>query len=313
VEGIVKARANILIVDDSPTIREYIKVTLLAAKKQGFNKVLEAENGRDALEILSKHSIDLILCDVLMPEMDGFTFLKEIKANPAYFDIPVIMLTAEESVEKKVKGLESGASDYVTKPFDESELIARVRVHLKIKRLQDELKEANERYRRLSITDDLTGLYNRRYFFEILEREFERAVRYHLPLALVIIDVDHFKEVNDNFGHLQGDVILTEIASLITGNLRSHDIVARYGGEEFVLLLPMASGDTARSVSEKIRRLIERHRFKGAGDHSITVSIGVCTYPTSAVERIDDLISLADGGLYEAKREGRNSVVIHDN
>ncbi len=301
---------KILIVDDSITIREYIKEALSQTSDTSWH-FFEAENGREALDAVHREKIDLVLCDVMMPEMDGFAFLERMKEEPDLSDLPVIMLTAVDAVEKKVRGLQAGASDYLVKPLDESELVARVQVQLKIKQLQDKLKKADERHRKLSITDYLTKIYNRRHFMQILSREFDRARRYDQPLSLIILDIDHFKLVNDEFGHQQGDRILVELARLLKNNIRSHDIIARYGGEEFVVLLPGIDVGDAETVADKLRGLVEQRRFSGVGGRKITVSMGVCSYPGRRVITIDDLIARADKGLYGAKRKGRNRVVVY--
>ncbi len=302
--------ACILIVDDEITIRHYIR-HVLSGEKDISNEILEAEDGNKALDILRERRVDLVLCDVSMEGMDGITFLVMMKARKELLDIPVIMLTAEESVEMKVKGFEAGASDYLIKPFDENELIARVRVQLKVKHLQDELKRAKDRYHELSITDYLTGIYNRRYFIGTLVKEFEKARRYHLPLSLVIIDIDHFKQINDTYGHLRGDSVIVEVSQILKSNLRSHDVLARYGGEEFVLLLPMTGKDEAGKTADKLLGLIKEHEFSGLKDSSVTVSIGVCSYPGDGIDNIDKLIARSDDSLYLAKKKGRDRVVVH--
>ena len=297
----------VLIIDDSITIRQGIKLAL--KKASVFDDYLEARNGSEGIEKLDANSVDLVLCDVVMPEKDGFEFLEEMKRQEKYADIPVIMLTGQESVDKKILGLNLGASDYLTKPFDPGELIARVKVQLKIKSLQDELKAANERYRELSITDYLTKLYNRRHFMELSLREFERCKRYNHDLSLVMCDLDHFKSINDTLGHQVGDAVLADLGQILMGNLRGHDVVARYGGEEFIILLPMAGNGEVVSVAEKLRHRVEKHQFPGVDDRNVTISLGISCFPYDNPQSIDELITLADKALYHAKRTGRNKVV----
>lgn len=219
---------SILIIDDSNQVRAQIVKTL--QKVSLFDNYLEAADGIEAFKLVLNSPVDLILCDLEMPRMDGFKFISMLQTRDELKDIPVIMLTGREDRDLKIKGLEEGACDYVTKPFDAGELVARVKVQLKIKCLQDELKRSNELLKQLSNTDPLTHLYNRRYLMEALDREYQRAARKESSLSLIIIDIDHFKKVNDNYGHQQGDVVLAAVAALLKKMVRSYDVAARYGG-----------------------------------------------------------------------------------
>jgi diguanylate cyclase (GGDEF)-like protein len=293
----------LLIVDDSATVRTAIRKTLEPTRL--FEVYFEARNGHEALAALDQRSIDLVICDIVMPDLDGFAFLQKVKQSAKHQDIPVIMLTGQESVEKKVTGLDLGASDYVTKPFAKDELIARVRVHLKLKLLQDRLREA-------SITDYLTKRFNRRHFMQLFYTEFERSKRHGHALSLAILDIDHFKRINDMNGHAQGDRILVEVARVISANVRGEDVVARYGGEEFVILLPDTDETGALGAAEKVRQVVAGSRFEGMGETPVTLSIGLVTFhagqPSTAT--IDMLLMLADAALYEAKGRGRNRVAV---
>ncbi|MCG3173635.1 MAG: Response regulator PleD [Myxococcota bacterium] len=299
----------VLIIDDSITIRQGIKIALKKASL--FDDYLEAREGREALDRARSTQVDLILCDVVMPEMDGFQFLEELKKIETYRDTPVIMLTGQESVEKKIRGLELGASDYLIKPFDSGELIARVKVQLKIKQLQDDLREANERYRTLSLTDYLTGLYNRRHFMDMLQQEYSRCRRHNAVMSLLIADVDHFKSINDRLGHLKGDEVLSRAALVLKDNLRGHDTVARFGGEEFSILLPMTNGEEAAAVADKLRRKIESELKSVEGLNGVTASFGVAAFPSPGLETLEHLINAADKAMYRAKEMGRNRVVLY--
>ena len=209
----------------------------------------------------------------------------------------------------KVRALEQGASDYLTKPFSPEELLARVKIHLKIKTLQDNLKETNQRLLELSQTDPLTELYNRRHMMTTLAAEFDRSNRSGSPFALVMIDLDHFKRVNDVYGHQQGDVVLQSTSMVIQAQLRQYDTAARFGGEEFTLLLPETSLDEAVLVAERLRQGISNIQFSGSiSDLEITASFGVAAIPHSKINTIEDLIRLADKAMYMAKENGRNRV-----
>jgi two-component system cell cycle response regulator len=271
--------------------------------------LLQAGDGIEAFKLLLSTPTDLIICDLEMPRIDGFKLLGMVSSREELRDIPVIMLTGHGDRELKIKLLGRGASDYVTKPFDAGELIARVKVQLKIKSLQDELKRSNDKLRQLSITDPLTLLYNRRYTTAMLEKEMQRAERKGSHLSLVMIDIDHFKQVNDQYGHLIGDQVLVAVADLSRIGLRSYDFAARYGGEEFVLLLPETAHDDALLIAERLRARVQAHPFTGSlTGVKITVSMGVATYPTDFISTVEDLIRETDEALYRAKKAGRNLV-----
>jgi diguanylate cyclase (GGDEF)-like protein len=298
---------SVLIIDDSDIVRERIIHTLESYEL--FDRYHEADDGLEGFKKLLSASVDVILCDLEMPRIDGFKFLNMIKARPDLQDVPVIILTGMNDRELKIKGLEQGASDFITKPFDPEELVARVKIHLKIKHLQDDLKRTNELLLELSNTDHLTGLFNRRYLMEALEKEFQRNLRKGGNLSLIILDIDHFKKVNDTYGHLQGDVVLNKVALQLQKELRSYDIAARYGGEEFVALLPDAALKEAMFVAERVRQSIQGTKFSGAlASLSITVSMGIATMPAPGGTTVDNFIKMADDALYRAKANGRNRV-----
>lgn len=300
---------TVLIIDDSDTLREEILRTVKGA--QLFDSYLEARDGLDGFKMLLNNRVDLVLCDLEMPRMDGFRFLSMTRAREEFQDLPVIMLTSREDRDTKIRGLEQGASDYVTKPFDAGELVARVRVQLKVKSLQDELKRSNELLRKLSITDPLTHLHNRRHLMEMVEKEFQRAARKGGYLSLVILDIDYFKKINDTYGHQEGDKVLASLADIVRRGLRSYDVAARYGGEEFVLLLPETPLSEAQAIAERLRAEVQDHIFNGSlQGQVITISLGVATYPSSRIEGIDSLFRQADEALYRAKQNGRNRVEI---
>ena len=305
-----KPESNVLVIDDSGTIRQGIKMVLQQAKL--FDRILDAASAEEGLEIVRNERMELILCDIVMPGMDGYQFLSTVKGLVEYRDIPVILLTGRDSVESKVRGLDLGASDYVTKPFEADELIARVRVQIKVKRLQDELKIAKQRYKEMSITDFLTGIYNRRHFMELFTLEFSRSRRYDFQLSLMIFDIDNFKSINDTYGHSTGDEVLRVLSQMIREEIRQHDVFARYGGEEFVLMLPQTSASGALSVAEKLRQKVAGHGFESMEGRAITISIGVATYPAPEFETSEKLINAADNALYVAKRSGKNKVVFAD-
>jgi len=299
---------SILIIDDSSNQRSAIRATL---KKHGLGTgILEASDGILGLKMALDNPVDMILCDLEMPGLDGFKFLAMKNAQERLKDIPVIILTSHEKQDIKVRGLEQGASDFVTKPFDTSELIARVNIQLKIKHLQDELRHRNELLQRLAVTDPLTDLANRRNLMNCLRKEFSRTQRMQTPLSLIMIDLDHFKRINDTYGHQGGDQVLSTIGHLLAESIRPYDIAARYGGEEFSLLLPETEHQVAEQIAERLREQIHGLRFEGElRKLTSTASFGVASCPAQNIGSADDLIKQADDALYRAKDMGRNRVV----
>jgi len=302
---------TVLIIDDSVTVREQI-IRILESFNL-FSHYYEAEDGLEGFKKLRASLVDIILCDLEMPRIDGFKFLSMLKSRPDLQDIPVLILTGTDDRDRKIKGLEQGASDYITKPFDPLELAARVKIHLKIKNLQDDLKRSNGLLLELSNTDHLTGLFNRRYMMETLGKELQRCIRKGGDLSFILLDIDHFKLVNDTYGHLQGDVVLKIVSQLLQKELRSYDFAARYGGEEYVAILPDSSLKDAVLVAERIRLSIQDTKFSDElAGLDLTVSLGVASFPTAGISTVDGFIKLADDALYRAKNSGRNRVEFHE-
>jgi diguanylate cyclase (GGDEF)-like protein len=302
--------ALVLIIDDSAVVRSQIKQTLQSTKE--FNRFVEADNGLTGFKLMMEHQPDVVICDLVMPISDGMKFLALRATRVETTQIPVIMLTAEADFNRKVEVLDRGASDYVTKPFHEKELLARVRVHLRVKVLQDELRGANARLETLSITDPLTGLYNRRYFDSLLLNEVKRTLRYKTPLAVLLLDLDHFKQVNDTYGHQMGDAVLRNVGSIVTACIRTTDSAARYGGEELVVVLTQTGLPGALEAAERLRKEIAETVHTVAGvSMQITASLGLATFDGDG-EAVDcgELVMRADQALYQAKAQGRNRIVL---
>jgi two-component system cell cycle response regulator len=303
--------SSVLIIDDSDNVRDLIIRTLREAAL--FDQYREARDGIEGIKSLISAKADLIICDLEMPRMDGFKFMSLVNSRQDLRDIPIIMLTGREDRDLKIKGLEQGACDYVTKPFDAGELVARVKVQLKIKALQDELKKSNELLKELSNTDPLTNLNNRRYLTKALNSEFLRAERTGDCLSLIILDIDNFKKINDTYGHQNGDKVLSSIAEVTQTHLRCYDIAARYGGEEFVLVLPGTSLVGGEEVAERLREEVEAISFAPPMDKlTVTISLGVALFPSPLVDDMESLIRQADEALYRAKQKGRNRVETMD-
>ena len=299
---------SVLIADDSALIREKVIETLRAARL--FEDYFEAEDGFAAIKVLSRAKVDMVICDVVMPRMDGFRLLEFIGKEKELEDTMVIMLSANEGVLDRIKGLESGAVDYITKPFHPQELILRVKILLKMKQLRDDLKEKITELERVAIIDNLTGLYNSRYLYGTLMREYNRCERFNLKLSLIMLDIDNFKEINDTYGHQCGDTVLSEIGRLLQVTLRGYDFAVRYGGDEFIIVLSQNTVIGAHIVAERIRKIIEESpRLKELnGGNCVTMSLGVATYPDDTMDGYESLLNKVDRALYSAKRDGRNKV-----
>lgn len=295
-----KFKQTILVVDD---VVENIE--LLAHLLGDQVEVLFALNGADALKLCHEQDPDLVLLDIMMPVMDGYQVLAELKANPKTASIPVIFVTGIDGRGEEAKGIEAGAVDYIVKPLHPAAIRARVKNHLELKRYRDFLEN-------LSATDGLTGLANRRRFDEALEAEWRRSARNHSELSLLMIDVDCFKAYNDKYGHLEGDQVLRFLAEVIQSKLRRPpDLAARYGGEEFACILPETNREGAYSLAERIRLGLKELKIEHTqcvADH-ITVSIGVATMVASPERLASELIREADTNLYKAKSSGKDKVI----
>jgi len=310
------SKAKILLIEDNPL---QAKQTQAVVESAGYEVIL-AENGGTGFRLAKTQPIDLVLLDVVLPDYSGAQICQWLKRDESTLSIPVIMLTSKGSVEDKVAGLQIGADDYVPKPFSDKELLARIQASLRTKMREDSLRGANDQLenqlldvRQRAITDAGTGLYNRRHFFELLDREFSRAKRFSEPLSCLMLDIDHFKEINDTFGHPIGDKVLLEIAGILKQSVRLIEVAARYGGEEFVLLLPKTNPCEAIKPATRILESVSSLRFPGfPPDRVITISIGISGLPDSLIASKEDLIRSADFALYKAKRAGRNRIELSD-
>ena len=309
------AKADVLVVDDVAT-----NARLLSGFLRPMT-VRTASSGPEALRMIQGALPDLILLDAMMPVMDGFELLQILKDDERTQHIPVIMVTALSAIEDKIRGQEAGADDFITKPFDRTELILRVKSMLRIKMLHDQLTEkveelelARRRLRELAEVDDLTGLFNKRYLTDALTREWERTDRYQREFSIVLLDIDFFKRFNDQFGHPTGDHVLRQAASLLGEQSRKVDTLGRYGGEEFLHLLLETGPEGAALVAERHRARFEDHSLVDEHDRPIgkfTISAGVACFPQDG-STLEEIVKRADERLYEAKHNGRNCVMTAD-
>jgi diguanylate cyclase (GGDEF)-like protein len=295
------SKPKLLLVDDQP-----LNIQLLHQAFAAEFQVFMATSGVKALSMCATHAPDLVLLDVMMPEMDGYEVCKQLKANPLTFSIPVIFVTAKNDDASEEQGLEAGAVDFISKPINLKIVRARVKAHIALKRQADIL-------RNFAFMDGLTGVRNRRYFDEHLEIELARAQRSKQPLSLVLMDVDFFKRFNDRYGHQAGDDCLKRLANLFQSRIkRPADFVARYGGEEFVCLLPETPFEGAYRLAESIRDAVlgcQIPHAESSVSSCVTLSLGVATVISERPATGDELLKLADGNLYQAKNLGRNQVI----
>ncbi|WP_413160226.1 diguanylate cyclase [Capilliphycus salinus ALCB114379] len=300
----------ILVVDD---ITRNLQVLADMLEQVGY-EVTFATNGQQALERAKLAEPDLILLDLMMPIMNGLEVCHKLKADEKLCEIPVIFITASEEREHLLEAFNQGAVDYITKPFYPPELLARVRVHLELKYTKDELKKTAATLEKLAITDPLTGIFNRRYLMSIAEKEYQGAINYKRLFSIVMLDIDHFKKINDTYGHIVGDQVLKTMTKEVHSFLRKGDSFGRFGGEEFAIILPEADRKTALKIAERLREAIATLSIpvSNSNSHSnleikITISLGVTTYSFDD-EKLDEMWIRADNALYKAKSKGRNQV-----
>ena len=304
---------TILLAEDDPVTRMLMTRFL---KKAGY-EVDAVSNGSEALDHMTRRYYPMLVTDWEMPEMDGVSLCKAVRNLQMDGYVYALLLTARDSKEHIIAGLEAGADDYLIKPVHEAELIARLNAGRRILNLEHSLRAANQRNRILSITDALTGSYNRRYLMEQLPRELERCRRHRIPLSVLMCDIDHFKQINDACGHVAGDEVLQQFAERAQKSIRnSGDWMARFGGEEFLIVLPETGYEGAVAVAEKIRSAIASMPFQTrAGNAMVTASFGVTATGSSGPDAglsVDALILAADECLYRSKQEGRDRTIGHE-
>ena len=298
---------SVLIIDDSPTARDRLRGVLEQSGR--FERILEARDGIEGLRLLLSQSVDAVICDLEMPGLDGEKLLAAQRGRSGGDELPFLFLTAQKDPDRMVRLLRNGACDIVRKPFHPAELLARLELHMRLRRLQAELRDKNATLAEISITDLVTGLRNRRYVTEFLSIELLRAARYKSPLAVLMMDLDYFKRVNDTYGHKAGDSVLHGVGERLRACLRGTDLAGRFGGEEFLVVLPQTDLAGAFVLGERIRQAIAEAPFDIGSEPPIpvTLSIGAAAL-CEATQTAEQLVEAADAALYAAKHAGRDRV-----
>ena len=297
--------ASLLLIDDSDRTRAELRGIIDASGL--FSEIFEADDGVKGLRLILEKSVDIVICRLELSGLDGTKLLPAIRSHHSSAAIPLVFTTSQDDPARRARILEAGANDAITLPVHEGELIARLKLHLRQKQLQDDLRVKNDTLGRLSTLDSLTGLRTRRFVDDFLSIEFLRARRYENPLTVMLGDLDHFKRVNDDHGHLTGDAVLRGVSTLLLHDLRATDIAGRYGGEEILVVLPQGEISGARIFAERWREAVAESAFASPEGTSVaaTISIGLACY-NSEMTSPEALVGAADAALYRAKSKGRN-------
>jgi diguanylate cyclase (GGDEF)-like protein len=298
---------KILIAEDDVVTLRILRASL---EKWGYD-VVAAETGIEAWDALMRNDIAIAILDWMMPGMDGIEVCRKARGIGDRDYVYIILLTAKEGKNDIVTGLDAGADDYMVKPFNKLELHSRIQVGERIVRLERRLQSALRKFEALSETDDLTQLCNHGTILKRLAEEMSRSQRENKPLSVIMADIDHFKRINDNYGHITGDHVLLEVAGKIKSVSRPYDVVGRYGGEEFLVILPNTDEKEARGIAERIHTCVRDNPVNLGSESvmvSISISVGVGTIPAAMEATSETIIRAVDAALYRAKDKGRNRV-----
>lgn len=300
--------STVLVVDDSEAARTTIRRAIEDADLDV--RVIEACDGAEALSLAMQGNIDIVLSDIVMPKLDGIGLLRAIRQKHTPEALPVILVTSHTDGDTRLQSFENGVNDYLTKPFSSAELVSRIQVQLRLRGLQDELKRASERYKVLGTHDELTGLANRRHFFDVCRRELARSRRHQFKMSVVVLDVDLFRQVNNRVGYLAGDAIINEMGMVLDRQLRSTDVLARLGGAKFSGLLPQTDVAEVRAIAGRLVHAVKTHSFPQHDSGEVTISVGAATYPNGPMETVDELVNAAESALDRAKSMGGSRVEL---
>ncbi len=301
-------KRRVLVVDDDDLSRDLVGKALIY---EGY-QVRQVESGAAGLQMLNEWLPHLVLLDMNMPGLNGMETLPRLRVRDEY--VSVMFVSANSRTEDVIRGLDAGADDYVCKPFDVGELLARVRTQLRIKDLNDSLKKANDRLKELIDIDDLTGLFNMRSLYKRLDFELDRARRYNRSVCVLMMDLDHFKNVNDKHDHLFGSHVIKSVGKIVRDNIRKVDFAARYGGDEYLVVLTEINQEGAVTFANRLRTIISQTTFENEFySIDLTASLGLAIVnPTERELDARGLVRYADRALYEAKEKGRNRVEVFD-
>lgn len=300
---------KVLLVEDDVNERKL----LLHYLRDETYEIITATDGKEALNIVLREQIDLIILDILLPKIDGFMVCRRVKQSQETKDIQVVLITCLDDMESRIKGVELGADDFLVKPLESRELVARTRVLLKKKEYIDQLHEHCERALSTAIMDGMTGLYNNAYFKQFLGLEIKRCLREKHPFSLLMMDIDDFKNINDTLGHYIGDDVLKKVGEVIKSSIREIDLAARYGGDEFAIVFPYTHVDGALGVAERIQKKLSFGKITIDGVEkplAIKACYGLSAYPESA-DSLVEMINVTDAMLYRAKNNGKNRIEVY--
>ena len=300
---------NLLIAEDDKVIRKVIERSTVSPD---FN-VFIAKNGNEALSILNKEEINIAILDWMLPGIEGIEICRMIRSDPKSDYTYIILLTSRIEQDDLIAGFSAGADDYIRKPFNALELQARIKTGERIIDLQKQLLATQEKLRVQATHDGLTKLLNRNSIMEIIDMEFERSERGNIPMGIIMVDIDHFKKINDTYGHQAGDEVLKEVASQLNRSIRTYDRIGRYGGEEFLIFLPDCNPEKIKVIAERLRKNVSGNEYIfNEQKINVTISLGLTVNGDENILSPEMMIHVADTGLYEAKRSGRDKWVYSD-